>query len=225
VAAWYADRTDDYVNPFAGIKSRVPEHARKRSRVLTDAELRSIWKAADQAGSFGAQVQLLLLSGQRRDKVLRMCWDDLSPDGVWTIRTEPREKPNAGTLKLPEVALAIIRAQPHFVGIPHVFGAHRVFNSRAKQSFCDACGVHGWRLHDLRRTSRTLLSRAGVRPDVAERCLGHVQGSIERTYDRFSYDNEKAEALGKLAALIEIIVAGPTDADNVLRFEAAAVVS
>jgi integrase len=34
-----------------------------------------------------------------------------------------------------------------------------------------------WQLHDLRRTARSLMSRAGVRPDIAERVLGHAIAS------------------------------------------------
>ena len=47
--------------------------------------------------------------------------------------------------------------------------------------------------------------RAGVRPDIAERVLGHVMGGVEGIYDRHRYDEEKAFALRALAALIEKI--------------------
>jgi integrase len=60
-----------------------------------------------------------------------------------------------------------------------------------------------WQLHDLRRTARSLMSRAGVRPDIAERVMGHAIGGVEGIYDRHSYRDEKADALAKLAALID----------------------
>jgi hypothetical protein len=50
------------------------------------------------------------------------------------------------------------------------------------------------------------MARAGVRPDIAERVLGHVIGGVEGVYDRHSYKDEKADALRKLAALVESIV-------------------
>jgi hypothetical protein len=50
------------------------------------------------------------------------------------------------------------------------------------------------------------MSRAGVRPDIAERVLGHVIGGVEGVYDRHSYLDEKADALRKLAALIQNVV-------------------
>ena len=49
------------------------------------------------------------------------------------------------------------------------------------------------------------MSRAGVAPDVAERCLAHKIGGVRGIYDRYAYLKEKREALAKLAALIEEI--------------------
>ena len=68
-------------------------------------------------------------------------------------------------------------------------------------------GVTGWRLHDLRRTARSLMSRAGVPSDHAELCLGHVLPGIRATYDIHPYLDEKREAFEKLAALVKEIVA------------------
>jgi integrase len=67
-------------------------------------------------------------------------------------------------------------------------------------------GVTGWVIHDLRRTARSLMSRAGVDADIAERCLGHVIGGVRGVYDRHSFFEEKRIAFEKLAALIEGIV-------------------
>jgi integrase len=63
-----------------------------------------------------------------------------------------------------------------------------------------------WTLHDLRRTAATLMARAGVRPDVIERVLGHVVGShVSRIYNRHDHEAEKFEALAKLAEIVERI--------------------
>jgi integrase len=225
LASWFASRNDDYQLPFTRGMKRVPKDARKRARILDDAELRSVWRAAEGAGVYGGLVRLLLLTAQRRDKVCGMRWDDISPDGTWTIRTEPGEKGNAGALKLPEAALSIIRSMPHFASNPHVFagaggGATANF-SKDKIRFDAASGVSGWTLHDLRRTARSLLSRAGVRPDIAERVLGHVVTGVEGVYDRHTYHDEKADALVRLAALLERIVNPPEG--NVVPLHEAAV--
>ena len=109
------------------------------------------------------------------------------------------------------MALDIIHEQPRVAGNPHVLPAARGDGplngfSKPKAAFDKACGVSNWTLHDLRRTSRSLMSRAGVRPDISERVLGHAIAGVEGVYDRHHYDQEKADALAKLARLIESIV-------------------
>ena len=74
-----------------------------------------------------------------------------------------------------------------------------------------------WTLHDLRRTAKTLMARAGVRPDISERVLGHVIPGVEGVYDRHSYLNEKCDALEKLSAIINSIL--QPEQKNVIRLE------
>jgi integrase len=226
VASWYATRHDTYVPPFTKKMRRVPTQNRKRSRILADDELRRVWLAAEAGGVFGAFVRVLLLTAQRREKVATMCWDDISPDGVWTIRTESaREKGHAGALQLPAAAMAIINAQPRFASNPHVFAGRDdgpiARFSHLHAAFRKRCGVDGWTLHDLRRTARSLMARVGVPTDHAERVLGHARGVLEETYDVHSYGPEKAAALAKLAALVEQIVRGEPGG-NVLTLRAGA---
>jgi integrase len=215
IATWVQSRDDTYVPPFAKGMRRVPKEVHRRSRVLNDDELRAVWRAAGD-DRFGALVKLLLLSAQRKEKTLTLRWDDISADGVWTIRTEPREKGNAGKLQLPKVALDTIQAQPRFVSNPFVFAASRGagpwrLTNWPKRRFDAKSGVTNWRLHDLRRTARSLMSRAGVQSEHAERTLGHSIRGVEGVYNRYSYDAEKADALRKLAALIERIVNPPPE--------------
>ena len=63
-----------------------------------------------------------------------------------------------------------------------------------------------WVLHDLRRTGRSLMSRAGVSSDHAERCLGHVIGGVRGVYDRHAYRDEKRAAFDALAVLVARIL-------------------
>jgi integrase len=225
IATWVQSRNEDYRPPFVKKMQRVAKQNRKRKRYLDDDELRTVWHAAADAGAFGAVIRLLLLTAQRRAKVITLRWDDIDANGVWTIRTAPREKNNAEYLKLPAEAIEIIKSQPRFVGNPYVFaggnGAARGFNfSRGKRDFDKKCGVTGWVLHDLRRTSRSLMSRAGVISEHAERVLGHAVGGIEATYNRHAFDDEKEIALAKLAALIGRIV-DPPEGGNVVAIDEA----
>ena len=69
-----------------------------------------------------------------------------------------------------------------------------------------------WVIYDLRRTARSLMSRAGVRPDISERIMGHAIPGIEGVYDRHSYSEEKADGLNRLASLIGQIINPPPKA-------------
>jgi integrase len=219
---WYRQYDEDYVSPVIPEMRRSGSSAdRSRKRVLTDEEIRTLWAACD--GTFGALVKVALLTGQRRAKLATMKWADVK-DGVWTIPIEAREKVNAGTLPLPKLALAVIEAQPEIEGNPYVFAGRgaKAFNSfsACKAELDKRAGLAPWVVHDLRRTARSLMSRAGVRPDIAERTLGHVIRGVEGTYDRHSYTAEKGEALEALAALIARILTG--EADNVVSIKGAA---
>jgi len=213
IAIWYSARDDAYVVPVVPGMKRCTNGS--RTRILNDDEIRAVWKAADQSGQFGALVQLALLTGQRKAKLLRMRWSDISTDGVWTIPTEAREKGNAGELVLPEAALAVLRRQPRILGTDLVFppqrggkmsSSHGMLGFRAKLP-----KMQPWTLHDCRRTARSLMSRAGVTSEHAERVLGHTIEGTEGVYDRFDYGPQKADALKRLAALINQIVNPPSD--------------
>jgi integrase len=230
VSSWFAARNDSYVPPFVKNMKRVPAHARKRSRMLDDNELKRLWRTAEasEGGTFGAFIRVLLLSAQRREKVATMRWADL--DGrVWRIPSEAREKGNAEVLRLPPQAMAIITAQPRIAGSAYVFtgrgGVPISGFSRRKAEFDKRCDVKGYSLHDLRRCARSLLSRASVQPHIAERVLGHTIGGIEGIYDRHLFTDEKANALERLANLIESIVSDTPSGTNVLPMHPPAAVS
>jgi integrase len=207
MSKWVQLRDENYNPPLVTGMTRVPRGEGRRKRILDDGEIRAVWNAPGRYGDF---VRLALLTAQRREKLVTLRWDDIK-DGVWTIRTEEREKGNPGRLRLPQVALDIIQRQPRFVGNAYVFagrisGPTFMFGSgEFKTKFDRLCGVRDWRIHDLRRTARSLMSRVGVQTEIAERVLGHTQGELIETYDRHSYEDEMAAALEKLAAQIEQI--------------------
>ena len=118
-----------------------------------------------------------------------MKWDDIV-DREWRIVSEAREKSNVGKLRLSQAALDIITVQPRIAGNPYVFAAtigNGPFNSFSQRKeeldkkLPDT--MPAWVLHDLRRTARKLMTRAGVRPDVGELALGHSIKGIQAIYD------------------------------------------
>jgi integrase len=207
ISNWFATRHDDYVSPFTRGMRRTDPKARKRDRILDDDELRAVWQAAEGNGRFGAIVRLALLTAQRREKIAAMKWADVA-DGTWNVPAEDREKGTGGALLLPAAALDVIKAQPRMSANPYVFaaagkGPFSGFSKGKAELDKKLPPMPAWRFHDLRRTARSLMSRAGIRPDIAERVLGHVQQGVEGVYDRHQYAAEKADALARLAALIE----------------------
>jgi integrase len=209
--SWYACRDENYLSPIVrGMADALASKA--RDRVLDDDEIRAVWELAGRSGQFGAILKLLLLTGQRRMKVASMRWEDLDGN-VWTIATEEREKNNAVKLVLPQVVLDILNEQQRHLDNGYIFAAHRSGGvhfhnfSRAKRELDAKLGkMPPWTIHDLRRTASSLMARAGVRPDIGERVLGHAIPGVAGVYNRHSYDTEKADALKTLANIIGSIV-------------------
>ena len=209
IMTWWEGRDDDYRSPIGRRMRR--KKPTKRERVLNHDELRAVWKAAGECGTFGALVRMLLLTAQRRDKVATMQHSDISGDGTWTIQKEEREKGTAGIIRLPAKAIEIIEALDKVAGNPFVFAgrAGKALNhfSQGKAELDEFLPeMPNWTLHDLRRTARTLMSDAGARPDIAERVLGHAIAGVGGIYDRSQYLQQKSEALELLARHIEGIV-------------------
>src|SRR5215831_13314815 len=118
IMTWHQSRDENYVSPI--VKGMRRNRTKARDRILNDNEIRHVWNAADDCGTFGALVKILLLTAQRREKVTTMMWDDIA-NNEWTIRVEQREKGTAGKIKLPRKALDVIAVQPQIAGNPYVF--------------------------------------------------------------------------------------------------------
>src|SRR5262249_8610693 len=149
----------------------------------------------------------------RRSESASLRRSELAPDGRTWIIPAARYKSKRDTIvPLSVAAQKILAAMPALPGGDYVFsadGASELGNWAARKARFDAaCGVRGWVIHDWRRAARTLLSRAGVSSDIAERCLGHAMIGVRATYDRHEYESEKRHAFEALARMVEDIVRG-----------------
>jgi integrase len=231
--SWYAERDDQFnLNAaFVRVKPRANPKERARARVLSDDEIRLMWPLLDRAGTFGALVKMLLLTAQRRDEVAHMSRREVGADGVWTIPAGRYKTKKPNHVPLSVQARALVQAQPRIDGCDFIFpsrtktpfsgfGKSKAALDRAillKMQKHAPSGVKveappNWTLHDLRRTAKTLMVRAGIRPDISERVLGHSIKGVEGTYDRYDYVEEKRDALERLAAAIDRIVSSATSA-------------
>ena len=207
MCGWYAKRDEDYASPIIRGMKRYSNKAHARERVLSDAELRTLW---NETGLFGSFTKLALLTGQRKEKLLTMRFDDVR-NGVWHIPAEAREKGNGEALRLPTLALEVMREQKKMLpAAKRVLGDNTESVStrlkRMKLVFDAKHGMAAWWFHDLRRTARTLMAANGTPDVVAELVLGHVEKGIQAVYNRHDYEREKAEALDKLAARLHDII-------------------
>jgi integrase len=209
LATWHASRSDEYRPPL--VRGAKRNKNRARERVLNDDEIRHVWAAAEtHPGPFGAYLKFLLLTAARRKEASDMRRSELFDDATWVIPAARCKTARDVLVPLSRAAQAIVRDMPRLGNGDLVFttdGRTAIGSfSRSKRAIDLASGVTGWTIHDLRRTARTLLSRAGIDADVAERCLGHAVVGVRAVYDRHQFEEEKRRAFEALAAQIERIV-------------------
>jgi integrase len=228
VMTWHASRSDDFRSPIVRGMARTRSSQRRRQRVLSDDEIRAVWRAARASPSaFGYLVQFLLLTATRRTEAAAMRRSEIV--GIdWII---PQERYKTGlelVIPLSSAAEGILKAVPKIGNSWLVFTTDGrrplggfskfklAFDARVRTELRKEkpeADLPRWTLHDLRRTARSLMSRAGVPSDHAERCLGHVLSGVRGTYDRHEYLAEKRRAFEALTSLIARIV---SPADNIV---------
>jgi integrase len=228
-------------SPCDGLRAPSPEQ--RRDRVLTDDEIRIVWRAFESvAWPFGRIGQLLLLTGCRRDEIAGMRWDELDLTARTLSLPAARVKnKRAHVIPLSDAAMRIIETLPRMGGSEFVFSTtgstpvsgfsaaklaidHHVVVTLRKEARArgdDPAGVRPperWTFHDLRRSLATNLQKLGVRLEVTEAVLGHVSGSragIVGVYQRHNWADEKRLALNAWARRLEAIVSGESPSNVV----------
>jgi integrase len=203
-------------NPVVGTNDPI-EGKQGRDRVLSDDELRIVWRHC-QDDDFGRIVRLLLLTACRRDEIGWLRWQEVDLSGSRLLLPAERTKPGRA-LEMPLVptARAIIEGAPRRLGREFVFGGRG--GGFGAWSWCtmalhsriiaaESQALPHWTLHDLRRTVRTGMSKLGVKPHVAELVLNHIahRSGVVGIYDHHDYQPEISEALAKWEAHLLAIV-------------------
>jgi integrase len=234
---WAVDHEYLATSPISRMKPLTKE--RSRDRALSDDEIRWFWTAADKLGwPFGPLFRLLLLTAQRRDEVAEMSWAELDLEHrVWTIPRERAKNDRAHDVALSQGALEIIAELPMvderliFItnGKTSVSGFSRgkaridaLMNTARRDQLGKPSGeaeIEGWILHDLRRTAATGMAGLGIAPQVVDKILNHVSGTVRGVsaiYNRHGYERERAAALEAWSTHVASLIR-PAPAANVVR--------
>jgi integrase len=166
-------------------------------------------------------LRFILLSACRRMEAAAMTYSEVV-DGVWTIPAARSKTKVETVLQLSQAARDVLASMPKVKGVEYIFSRRtRPLGgfSQLKTKFDERCGFGDWTIHDLRRTARSLMSRAGVSPDHAERCLGHLIPGVRGVYDQHEYPDEKRAAFEALARMVDVILNPP--APNVVPLQRA----
>jgi integrase len=197
---WCVGRAILDQSPAEGVP--LPAREVARDRVLNDQELGQVILAARKiGGSYRGIVELLALTGQRREEVARLQWEELDlAQRIWTLPRTRTKNAKLHVVHLSEQSMAVLRRLDRRG--PYVFSpvGNKPFQtfSKAKRLLDQLSGVTGWRLHDLRRTCVSGMARLGVAPHVADKILNHHSGTISgvaAVYQRHEFIAERRAAL------------------------------
>ena len=191
----------------------LPSKEIARDRVLDDDELAQVILAARKIGGpYGDIVELLALTGQRREEVARLQWAELDlAQRVWTLPKSRTKNAKAHVVHLSKQSMAVLtRADQPGSYVFSLLGTKPFQEfSRAKRRLDQLSGVTGWRLHDLRRTCVSGMARLGIAPHVADKILNHQAGTISgvaAVYQRHDFLAERQGALDVWGAHVERIL-------------------
>jgi integrase len=210
--AWCVGRAILDLSPANGLMA--PAREKARDRVLDDEELVRIIRAARQInGPYGGVVEFLALTGQRREEVARLTWEEVDLAGqCWTLPASRTKNGKPHIVHLSMEAVAVLRCMPRLGTFAFSLSGTKPFGSfsAAKRELDRLSGVSHWRLHDLRRTCVSGMARIGVAPHVADKVLNHQSGTISgvaAVYQRHEFLAERKNALEQwgnhVAALLE----------------------
>lgn len=205
-----------------------------RERVLSDDELAAAWRAAEAEGyAFGRMVQLLILTGCRRDEVREAPWAEFDlTKRAWLIPGNRTKNGRDHLVPLSDSAISLLENLPRIKGKGLLFtttgetaisGLSKI-KARLEKAAAEELNKLDqvpapWTLHDLRRTLATGLQKLGFPVEVSEAVLNHRGGTVSGVaaiYARHDYAAEKREALDAWARHVAAVVNG-RPADNVIK--------
>src|SRR5262249_21260536 len=154
-------------------------------------------------------IRLALVTGLRRGELTRLeRARDITAHRI-IVQPEHAKTGEQHEVPLTDLMRAVIAAQPVTTS-PLVFPSSKTGRRLAGcgQLVPNRRGFSGvaFRLHDLRRTCRTLMSRLGVPEDIAELAIGHVRADLVARYNKDQAWGGRVDAFVKVSDHIESLI-------------------
>jgi len=214
-------------DPLANVANPKPYNPRKViPRAADDAELKTFLELVAGSSISDAVKQALefqLLTGARPGEVRGARWDEINLSRrLWKIPAERVKTGKSFDIHLSAQALAVLNAAKT-IDSPNgfVFSGRKgsmvskLATARALARLSESLqeeGIDRLRPHDLRRTFRTILSRIGIAPHVAERCINHADANpLDSVYNAHDYRPQMIEAWDRAGAHIAAIREGAAE--------------
>ena len=214
------DRSLVDAHPAARMIKRFREQP--SDRVLTDEELRTLWKGLDaHPGRAADALRLRLLLGQRGEEINGMLWSEVDLTGkTWDLPGGRTKNHRPHSVPLSPSALAILERRRLEVpkDEPRVFPGLSAWVPDYRALSDIAAGAYEWK--DLRRTVSTRLAAQGFAEEVIGRTLNHAKHTVTaRHYIKHAYLRETRQALDAWDREVARIVANEeVEASNLLSF-------
>jgi integrase len=195
-------------SPLEGVQISLPK---KRRRVLSEPELKGVWKAAGAMQfPYGYLVQLLITTGQRRGEIAALRWPWINEkERTITLPDSLTKNHKEHTFPYGTLTADILERVPRLNSTDLLFPSRASDDrplsgwSKYKKDLDTRSGINGYRLHDLRRTYRTIHGEIGTPSSIGERLINHaaaVQTDVEEIYDRYTYLKEMRGAVDNFDA-------------------------
>lgn len=201
-------------SPCVSIKMIATEN--RRDRVLTEGEIKILWKLLDQKNTHANPFHLLhmseqtklvlklqLLLAQRKGEIISAEWSEIDINsGWWTIPGSKSKNSQTHRVPVSTLAIELLEKVKKLSGSSRFLFPSKMKNSHITGSAIDHAvrrsffnGVGQWTPHDLRRSAASYMTSMGVPRLVVSKILNHTENSVTAVYDRYSYDREKKEAM------------------------------
>ncbi len=220
------DRGHGLFNPAADIKPSSIAMFKPRERTLSPEEVGIFFRALDDVGAMGTMkmaIKLVLLTMVRKNEFISATWSEIDfTKWTWTIPVDRMKAGRAHVIYLPKQAQDLLVGLQMCAGgseylVPGRYNFRKPLSNAALNSLIDRTveainkddeKIHGFTVHDLRRTASTLLHEAGYPSDWIEKALAHEQKGVRAVYNKAEYARQRAYMLQQWADMVDAWING-----------------